>query len=96
MERRASRRARPSPANTCSTNANLDTINGLAGVLSSTGEFHGPLNRIEVQGTTDTPKFQIDAGGQPVPLKTRFTAIVDGSDGDTYLKQVDATFLERR
>ncbi len=75
-------------------NANLDTINGLAGVLSSTGEFNGPINRIEVQGTTDAPKFQIDAGGQPVPLKTRFTAIVDGSDGDTYLKQVDASFLE--
>jgi uncharacterized protein involved in outer membrane biogenesis len=75
-------------------NANLDTINGLAGVLSSTGEFHGPLNRIEVQGTTDTPKFQIDAGGQPVPLKTRFRAVVDGSDGDTYLEQVDASFLE--
>ena len=30
----------------------------------------------------------------PVPLKTRFTAIVDGSDGDTYLKQVDASFLD--
>ncbi len=75
-------------------NANLDTINGLAGVLSSTGDFHGPLNRIEVQGTTDTPKFQVDAGGQPVPLKTRFTAIVDGSDGDTYLTQVDASFLD--
>ena len=75
-------------------NANLDTIQGLAGLLSSTGEFGGPLNRIQVQGTTDTPKFQVDVGGQPVPLKTRFTAIVDGSDGDTYLKQVDASFLE--
>jgi uncharacterized protein involved in outer membrane biogenesis len=75
-------------------NANLDTIDGLAGVLSSTGDFKGPVNRIEVQGTTDTPKFQVDAGGLPVPLKTRFTAIVDGSDGDTYLKQVDASFLD--
>ncbi len=75
-------------------NANLDTIQGLAGVLSSTGEFHGPLNRIEIQGTTDTPKFQVDAGGSPVPLKTRFTAIVDGSDGDTYLTKVDASFLD--
>ena len=74
-------------------NANLDTIEGLAGVLSSTGEFSGPINRIQVQGTTDTPQFQVDAGGLPVPLKTRFTAIVDGSDGDTYLQQVDATFL---
>jgi hypothetical protein len=73
--------------------ANLDTIEGLAGVLSSTGEFSGPLNRIEVRGTTDTPKFQVDAGGLPVPLKTKFVAIVDGSDGDTYLQRVDATFL---
>ena len=75
-------------------NANLDTIEGLAGVLSSTGEFKGPLERIEVQGTTDTPKFQVDAGGLPVPLKTRFTAVVDGSDGDTYLNRVDASFLD--
>ena len=75
-------------------NANLDTIEGLAGVLSSTGEFRGPINRIEVQGTTDTPKFQVDAGGLPVPLKTKFTAVVDGSDGDTYLTHVDASFLD--
>ena len=38
------------------------------------------MPRIEA-GTTDTPEFQVDAGGLPVPLKTRFTAIVDGSDG---------------
>ncbi len=75
-------------------NANLDTIHGLAGVLSSTGEFHGPIDRIEIQGTTDAPNFQVDVGGQPVPLKTRFTAVVDGSDGDTYLQKVDASFLE--
>jgi uncharacterized protein involved in outer membrane biogenesis len=77
-------------------NANLDTIEGLAGVLSSAGEFAGPIDRIEVRGTTDTPKFQVDAGGLPVPLQTRFTAVVDGSDGDTYLQQVDATFLSTR
>ena len=74
-------------------NANLDTIEGLAGVLSSIGQFDGPLNRIEVSGTTDTPAFQVDAGGLPVPLKTQFDAVVDGSDGDTYLNKVDATFL---
>ncbi len=73
--------------------ANLDTITGLAGTLTSTGGFHGPINRIEVQGTTETPKFQIDVGGAAVPLSTRFTAIVDGSDGDTYLRQVDAKIL---
>jgi hypothetical protein len=74
-------------------NADLNTIEGLAGVLSSEGTFDGPLNRIHVQGTTDTPKFQVDAGGQAVPLKTRFSAFVDGSDGDTILDNVDARFL---
>jgi hypothetical protein len=29
-----------------------------------------------------------------VPLKTTFTAVVDGSDGDTYLEQVDGKFLD--
>ena len=87
-------RARRSPGKYVFANANLDTIRGLAGVLSSTGEFHGPLDRIEIQGTTDAPNFQVDVGGQPVPLKTRFTAVVDGSDGDTYLQKVDASFLE--
>jgi hypothetical protein len=77
-------------------NANLDTITGLSGILRSAGQFSGPINRIEVQGTTDTPKFQVDAGGLPVPLQTTFTAVVDGSDGDTYLRQVDAHFLNTK
>jgi hypothetical protein len=70
--------------------ANLDTIEGLAGTLRSVGSFTGPLNRIQVEGTTDTPNFQIDVGGAPVPLSTKFIAIVDGSDGDTYLREVNA------
>ena len=73
--------------------ANLDTINGLWGILSSKGSFAGPLNRLEVQGTTETPNFQIDVGGASVPLSTRFTALVDESDGDTYLKRVDGKLL---
>jgi hypothetical protein len=74
-------------------NADLNTIDGLSGILSSQGAFDGQINRIRVQGATDTPKFQIDVGGQPVPLKTQFTAIVDGSNGDTTLDRVDARFL---
>jgi hypothetical protein len=74
--------------------ADLNTIDGLSGILSSEGTFDGPLNRIRVQGTTDTPKFQVDAGGQAVPLKTTFTAVVDGSDGDTILENVDGSFLD--
>jgi AsmA-like C-terminal region len=74
-------------------NANLDTIDGIAGTLRSTGSFGGPIHRIQVEGITETPDFQIDVGGAPVPLTTQFTAVVDGSDGDTYLKRVDAKIL---
>lgn len=53
-------------------NANLNTIKGIAGTLSSTGSYSGVLERIDVTGETDTPDFSIDVSGQPVPLTTRF------------------------
>ena len=42
-------------------------------------------------GQTDTPDFRIAVSGHPVPLHTDFHAIVDGTDGDTYLDPVKAT-----
>jgi hypothetical protein len=74
--------------------ADLGTIKGIGGILSSAGDFAGQLDRIDVRGTTTTPDFSVDVAGQPVPLDTRFHAIVDGTDGDTYLEPVDATFLK--
>lgn len=70
--------------------ANLDTIKGIGGMLSSVGDFKGQLNRIEVDGTTDTPDFSLDTANSPMPLHTRFHAIVDGTSGDTYLDPVRA------
>jgi hypothetical protein len=74
--------------------ADLDTIKGIAGTLSSEGEFSGKLAEIDVRGKTSTPNFSVDVGGRAVPLDTQFHAVVDGTDGDTYLKQVDAKFLD--
>ncbi len=71
--------------------ADLNTIRGLGGILSSTGEFQGKLDRITVDGTTDTPDFSLDTANRPVPLHTKFHAIVDGITGDTYLQPVEAT-----
>jgi len=48
------------------------------------------LQRIEVDGTTETPDFSLDLAGQKVPLNTRFKAVVDGTNGDTILERVDA------
>ncbi len=75
------------------TNADLGTLHGIGGILSSTGKYEGTLGRIEVEGQTDTPDFQIAVSGHRVPLHTEFHAIVDGTDGDTYLDPVKATVL---
>jgi hypothetical protein len=73
--------------------ADLSVFNGISGILSSVGDYTGALNDIAVDGTTDVPDFQLDRGGQPVHLTTKFHAIVDGTNGNTYLKPVNAHFL---
>jgi hypothetical protein len=70
--------------------ADLGTIDGIGGILKSVGDFKGQLDEIDVRGHTSTPAFSIDVGGAAVPLETDFHAVVDGTNGDTYLKQVNA------
>lgn len=74
--------------------ADLGTIHGLGGTLTSNGDFSGSLSEIDVHGTTKTPDFSLDTGASPVPLDTTFHAVVDGTNGDTYLKQVDAKLAD--
>lgn len=76
--------------------ADLGTINGIGGTLSSRGTFDGMLARIAVEGKTTTPDFRIDIGGAAMPLDTTFSAIVDGTNGNTYLKKVDARLRRTR
>ena len=75
------------------SHADLGTLKGIAGTLSSTGRYDGALGKIVVDGQTDTPDFRLNISGRPVPLKTTFHAIVDGASGDTYLQPVNATIL---
>ena len=72
--------------------ADLSIFKGISGTLSSDGEFKGVLKKIEVNGNTDVPNFMVRIGKQPVHLKTKFHAIVDGTKGDTLLQPVVATF----
>lgn len=73
------------------TGADLATVGGIAGILSSTGEFDGALGRIAVNGRTETPDFRLESAGHPVPLETTFNAVVDGTNGNTFLEPVHAT-----
>lgn len=72
--------------------ADLGTIKGIAGILSSTGKYSGTLRKIETEGVTKTPDFRLERvnKGSGVMLTTHFHAIVDGTNGNTYLQPVDA------
>jgi AsmA-like C-terminal region len=71
--------------------ANLGDFKGIGGYLSSNGDYQGTLRNITVDGQTDTPDFNLTHFGNPMDLKTRFHAIVDGTNGDTWLDPVNAT-----
>jgi uncharacterized protein involved in outer membrane biogenesis len=53
------------------SNADLGVFKGILGKLSSTGDFRGVLEQIEVSGQTETPDFTVRAGGHAVNLKLR-------------------------
>ncbi len=72
------------------SHADLSTLKGIGGILSSTGRYQGTLNSIVVDGETDTPDFRLNTANYAMPLHTKFHAIVDGTNGDTHLYPVDA------
>jgi hypothetical protein len=74
-------------------NADLGSLKGLRGTLSSKGKFSGPLDHLKVDGATDTPDFSLRMTDHPMALHTDFSAVVDGANGDTYLNSVTARFL---
>ena len=71
--------------------ADLGVFKGIAGILHSTGEFQGTLDSITAQGEATVPDFRLKSAGNPVPLKTQFEVMVDGTNGNTILKPVVGT-----
>jgi hypothetical protein len=72
------------------THADLSSIHGIGGILSSMGRFGGTLGNIAVEGVTDTPDFRLDVSDHALALHTEFRAVVDGTTGDTRLNSVKA------
>jgi hypothetical protein len=73
--------------------ADMSTLKGLSGTLSSTGSFTGPLDLLAVEGHADILDFALRTSVHPVALHTDYSAIVDGTNGNTLLKSVTARFL---
>ena len=71
--------------------ADLSSFTGIAGTLSSTGQYQGTLRDLRVDGKTETPNFRLTHFGNAMALNTSFHARVDGTNGDTWLEPVDAT-----
>jgi hypothetical protein len=71
--------------------ADLGVFAGIAGTLDSTGQFAGQLSALTVHGEASVPNFRLRMSGNPLPLHARFTALVDGTNGNTTLQPVTAT-----
>jgi len=76
------------------SDADLSVFKGISGMLSAHGEFGGSLGRIGVHGETRTPRFTVSVSGNPVPLYANYHTTVDGTNGDTLLDRIDASFLK--
>ncbi len=74
-------------------NADMSTLKGLKGTMQSTGHFRGPLDYLNVDGETEIPDFALRTSAHPMALHTDYSAIVDGTNGNTILKNVTARFL---
>ncbi len=72
--------------------ADLGVFKGISGTLSSEGSYRGVLGRIEATGHTDVPNFMVRLAGNPIHLMTDYHAIIDGTNGNTYLQPVTAKF----
>ncbi|HEY6769134.1 MAG TPA: AsmA-like C-terminal region-containing protein [Candidatus Sulfotelmatobacter sp.] len=72
--------------------ADLSVYSGIAGMLSAKGKFGGVLEHIDITGSTDTPDFEVQSADHPVKMTSEFSAYVDATKGDTFLKQVDVRF----
>jgi hypothetical protein len=78
------------------TDADLGEFHGINGKLQGKGTFQGPLGHMETEGTTEVPSFRVSGSANSVHLTVGFHAIVNGTNGDTYLEPADAKFLRSR
>lgn len=70
--------------------ANLGVSRLVSGILNASGRFHGTLEKIEANGSTDIPVFHVSGSGNTEHLWTSFSAMVNGTTGDTLLHSVRA------
>jgi hypothetical protein len=86
--------ATPLDGNFSFAKADLSVFKGVSGILSAHGTFGGKLEQIDINGQTSTPDFTVAVGGHPVPLNATYHSLVDGTNGNTVLERIEASFLK--
>ena len=74
--------------------ADLNSLDGVTGTLTSHDDFAGSLERMETHGTVDVPDFKVRRAGRSVPLHASFHGFVDAVNGDVHLEHVDTTVVK--
>jgi len=77
-------------------NADLGVFSGIAGKLSSEGEFGGNLGQLHASGKVDIPDFEVRRSRHAVPVKSQYQAVVNATNGDVQLQRVDSMVLQTR
>ncbi len=72
-------------------NADLSVFKGIRGILNSKGTFSGQLNRIVADGVAEMPEFGLSYSKNNVKLVAKYHATIDGTNGNTELRPVEAT-----
>jgi hypothetical protein len=76
--------------------ADLGKYQALMGKLTAQGKFNGKLQALQVNGSTDTPKFGLTDTGHSIALQTQFSALVNGMNGDVNFDTVHALMGETK
>jgi hypothetical protein len=70
--------------------ADLSKFHALTGIVDAEGKFNGKLGALQVDASTNAPEFGLTDTGHAIPLKTEFSALVDGTKGDVKFQPVHA------
>jgi hypothetical protein len=76
--------------------ADLSKFHAFTGTLTAQGKFEGKLGALKVNAVTNAPEFGLTDTGHAIPLRTDFSALVNGTNGDIKFEPVHALLGETK
>lgn len=76
--------------------ADLGNFEGIGGKLAAAGKFEGMLGHLDTQGKIAIPQFMVTHSEHAVRVDSAYRAVVDATNGDVTLQQVNAAVLKTR